>query len=268
MRNNSINTIDWAQDSKSFDTVAELYDVFRPSYPPELIEYILSASEISEDSRVLEIGSGTGIATILFAQRGYSVFCIEPGENLVAVARQKLRLFSQVEFAITTFETWQEPENTFDLVISAQAFHWIPKEIGYSKVAKVLRANGHVALFWNMYPDPQDMIYKEFDQVYQKYAPDLFSQNKPSYENLVQERKQELTGCGYFDQVEIKRFTWSVRYTAPQYVGLLNTYSDHLRLPEENRTRLFEEISKVIYRYGGYVDKPYVAVVYIARKPA
>jgi SAM-dependent methyltransferase len=268
MSNNSNNTIDWVQDSKSFDAVANLYDVFRPSYPPELITYILSASEISKDGRVLEIGSGTGIATILLAQRGYSIFCIEPGENLVAVARQRLRLFSQVEFAITTFETWQEPENTFDLVVSAQAFHWIPKEIGYSKVAKALRTNGHVALFWNMYPNPQGMIFKEFDQVYRKYAPDLFSKNKTTYENLVQQRKQDLIACGYFDQIEIKRFPWSARYTAPQYVGLLNTYSDHLRLSEENRTRLFEEIAKIIDRYGGYVEKPYIAVVYIARKPA
>jgi hypothetical protein len=53
-----------------------------------------------------------------------------------------------------------------------------------------------------------------------------------------------------------------------QYIGLLNTYSDHLSLPEPIRTSLFSGISEVIQQNGGYIDKPYLAVLYVAQKVA
>jgi SAM-dependent methyltransferase len=258
--------IDWKQESRRFDAVAELYDTFRPSYPPELVEHILSTCEITGEGRILEIGSGTGIATILFAQRGYSMLCIEPGENLAAVARQKLSHFPRVEFAITDFEDWEVQAGEFNLVICAQAFHWIPKETGYAKAAEALRANGHIALFWNMYPEPQEAIFQDLERVYQEYAPDLAELRVLSYEQLIQQREKDLAENGHFTQVEVKKFPWSARYTIPQYLGLLNTYSDHLRLPEENRKRLFDAIAQTIQNYGGTIEKPYMAVAYTAQK--
>ena len=120
-----------------------------------------------------EIGGGTGKATALLARWGFSILCIEPGKNLAAVAARKLKDFSHVAFETVTFEDWQERPNEFDLVMSAQAFHWVPKEIGYAKAASVLKENGYLALFWNMYLDPKGEIYSDLSQVYQECAPEL-----------------------------------------------------------------------------------------------
>jgi hypothetical protein len=46
----------------------------------------------------------------------------------------------------------------------------------------------------------------------------------------------------------------------------LNTYSDHLRLPEETRKHLLLSIGKVIEQHGGSVERPYLAVLYVAEK--
>ena len=100
--------IDWKRDSQSFDTVAELYEAYRPGYPESLVEQILTTTGIPKRGRILEIGSGTGKATALFAQRGYSILCIEPGKHLARIARQKLVAFRKVKFQITTFEDWEE----------------------------------------------------------------------------------------------------------------------------------------------------------------
>src|SRR4051812_31892173 len=106
----------------TFDRIAALYDQVRSSYPEALISDVLRASGIAADGRILEIGSGTGKATELFARRGYRMLCVELGENLAAVARHKLAEYPGVEFYIGPFEDWPVEEGAFDVTISAQAF--------------------------------------------------------------------------------------------------------------------------------------------------
>ncbi len=257
--------IDWKEESRRFDGVAEFYAAYRPDYPDVLIECIISLTGIQKSGKILEIGSGTGKATAPFAQRGYSILCIEPGENLVSAAKQNLENFPRIEFQEFAFEDLNERTNEFDLVISAQAFHWVPKEIGYAKVARALKANGCMALFWNMYPYPEGGVYDDLKKVYKEQAPNLATRTG-SYEELLKQREIEIIESGCFGTVELRKFPWVTRYSTEQYLGLLNTYSDHLRLPKEDRNRLFESIAEVIERYGGYIEKPYLAVLYTAQK--
>src|SRR5436305_1222129 len=77
----------------SFDNVALQYDRSRPGYPSALIDDAIALSGIAGDDRVLEVGSGTGIATELLARRGYRIETIEVGAAVAAVAREKLRGF-------------------------------------------------------------------------------------------------------------------------------------------------------------------------------
>lgn len=258
--------IDWKKDSRSFDTVAGLYDTYRPGYPDFLIEYILSTTNIPENGRILEIGSGTGKATTQFAWRGYSILCIEPGKHLVRIARQKFKAFPEVKFQVTTFDDWQNKGDLFDLVISAQAFHWVAPEIRYQKTAEVLKPNGHLVLIWNRPPPLAASLAQKLNQVYQEYAPELVQDKPKTYEEGIQFWVRELEQSHYFDLVQVKRHPWMASYTTQQYLGLLQTYSDHLRLPEERRQQLFTGIGEVLEQEGGRLEKPYEAVAYIARK--
>jgi SAM-dependent methyltransferase len=71
-----------------FDEAALLYDEVRPGYPEELFDDIVALSGIPSGGRILEIGCGTGQATVPFARRGYRILCVELGKNLAAVAPQ------------------------------------------------------------------------------------------------------------------------------------------------------------------------------------
>jgi len=256
--------IDWREESKRFDGVAQLYDARRPAYPDALIDALISLTGIQRDSKIMEVGSGTGKATLPFAQRGFSIWCIEPGQNLVAVAAQTLKNYPRVEFEVVPFEHWQERPSEFDLVMSAQAFHWIPKTIGYAKAARALKGQGHLALFWNMYPDPTDAIFLDLRKVYEECVPE-WTGRSDSCEELIKQREADIRDSGCFSSVRVERFPWSVQYDAAQYVGLLGTYSDHLRLPEEQRQRLDDGVIEVITRHGGTIEKPYLAVLYTAQ---
>ncbi len=256
--------IDWLADSRSFNRVAEIYDAFRPDYPQELVETILRKSGIPDGGKILEIGSGTGKATLPFARRGYSILCIEPGENLARVAQNNLRDWPLVKWEIATFQDSPEVTEEFDLVISAQAFHWVPKPAGFIKAANALKKSGFLAIFWNLRGADEGLIFEELERVYRERAPDLGDDGK-SVEEVIQEREQEISACGCFDTVEVSRFYWMKRYDIRQYLGLMNTFSDHLRMSETQFTDLCAGVAEVLEGYGGVIDKRYQAVLYMAR---
>jgi len=115
-----------------------------------------------------------------------------------------------------------------------------------------------------MYPDPTDMISLDLRKVYEERAPELAARSS-SCEELIQQRETDIWESGLFSNVCVNRFPWSVKYNAQQYVGLLGTYSDHLRLSEEKRRRLYEGVIEVITQHGGIIEKPYLAVLYVAQ---
>ncbi len=256
----------WQERSRSFDRVADLYDACRPDYPEALVESVVALAGLRPGSRVLEIGSGTGKATAPFARRGFSILCIEPGRDLAAVAARKFAGYPAVAFETVPFEEWPELQGEFDLVMAAQAFHWVPKEVGYAKAARALKSGGHLALFWNRNPGLQGPIFSDLERVYQERAPELFETPTACEEQENQRTLDDITSSGCFGPVQMLKFPWPARYDARQYLGLLNTYSDHLALPEATRASLFEGVAEVIERHGGTIERPYVAVLYVAAK--
>src|SRR4051812_6730684 len=109
----------------SFDEVASLYDATRPGYPDALFSDVSEACGLVPGDRVLEIGCGTGQATRSLAERGLRILALDPGHDLIRVARERLGALPHVEFAETTFEAWRPLPATFKLVIAAQSWHWV-----------------------------------------------------------------------------------------------------------------------------------------------
>src|SRR5207245_4033557 len=77
----------------SFDRNAELYDAARPPYPDALVDVAVVRSGIQAGGRILEIGAGTGKATLAFARRGYAILALEAGANMAAVLRRNVAMF-------------------------------------------------------------------------------------------------------------------------------------------------------------------------------
>ena len=94
---------------------------------------------------MLEIGCGTGQATVPLAERGYRVVAVEMGTDMAAVARRNLAAFDSVEVVTAVFERWPLPVEPFDVVFSATAFHWIDPAVRVAKSADALRLGGLLA---------------------------------------------------------------------------------------------------------------------------
>jgi ubiquinone/menaquinone biosynthesis C-methylase UbiE len=256
--------IDWKQESQRFEGVAELYEAHRPGYPQDLIETLISYSGLLPGDRILEVGSGTGKATALLAGRGYSITCLEPGRSLAEVARRKFRHHHEIRFEYARFEDWLAPKASFNLLFSAQAYHWVPKEVRMSKAAWTLKPEGCIALLYNLYSDVDSALRRDLDQIYRQLAPEI-SERARNPEAEIQQITDEIRDSGLFYQPLVVRHPWSRRMDTATYLSLLNTYSDHLRLTDDARRRLFDGVAGSVERYGGQIDQQYLGVLHIAR---
>src|SRR5881392_4511111 len=131
---------------KVFDEIAAEYDRHRPAYPDELIDRACQVAGLGRGDHVLEVGCGSGQLTRALLARGLRVTAVEPGQNLIALARRNLDGAGAVEFVNAQFEDASLPREQFQAVFSASAFHWVDPEVSWQKAADVLAPGGTLAL--------------------------------------------------------------------------------------------------------------------------
>lgn len=250
----------------SFNDQAERYDRYRPHYPEALVTAVMEYAGIPQDGSMLEIGCGTGKATQSFAKFGKKIVGVDPGGKLLEIARSHCLEFPTVSFVESTFEEWEHPGETFDLIYSAQSFHWVPEEIRYTKTYELLKPNGTLALFWNCIKDDTEFSRAE-NEIWVKH---LGEKMRGSYaERFEQEGLLELEDfrrSSLFHSVEYHQFPHAITYDREHYLGLERTYSDNAKMDATIREPLFSDIGDLIDSSGGKVTVPYTAVLFIGRR--
>ncbi|HEY3726424.1 MAG TPA: class I SAM-dependent methyltransferase [Solirubrobacteraceae bacterium] len=233
--------------------MAELYDRVRPSYPPALLDELLSDGAVD----VLDVGCGTGIAGALLAARGCSVLGVEIDERMAELARAK-----GLTVEVAQFERWDDAGRRFDLITSGQAWHWIEPAAGAEKAARLLRPGGRIGLFWNL-GDPSSAVRDRLAPIYERLEPELesYSVVLGARSGRQSESVSGLEGSGRFGEVTVRRFPWSRRYDTAAWLAFLQTHSDHHALPPERRERLLTAVGAAIDELGGSFEVDYEAVL-------
>jgi SAM-dependent methyltransferase len=249
----------------TFNDVAEIYDEVRPGYPEQLIEDVLSLSAIPPGGRILELGCGTGKATIPFARRGYRMLCLELSKNMARLAADLCQPFPGVGVRNISFEDWPLQEKAFDLVICAEAFHWMLPDIKFAKTAASLKSGGSIALFWHGHHSGKSKFFQEAEELYRKKVPQLAEMRRKTPEELQRETIAEIEGSDLFDNVVVRRYSWREVYSAEHYVKLVSTYSPVQRLEEDMRQSVLDDIRDLIGRHGGMVESEYISRLYVAK---
>lgn len=261
--------------------IAALYDEIRPSYPESLIEDVIEKTSVRIGDRLLEIGAGTGKATVQFAEKGFSIHSIELGEDMAEILRDKCKSYPKVSMHIGTFEEWNHPDNEkYDMIYCAQAFHWLDKDVKYEKCFRLLKDEGYLALFWYNPCEDESEVTKELgkrvDQIVQKYAKDyLVDKGKPERRahdgvSKEDERKAEIEASGLFELVDKIEYTHETRNNAKQYIKARKSVPAFASIldgmEEEAIERMDNEIEEVINSYGGYVSTLFKYSLYITKK--
>ena len=243
------------------------YDRYRPLYPDELFSDIKLYGLFSSKSHVLEIGIGTGQATLPFLQAGCKVTAVELGDKLSAFVQKKYASYPEFKVIHADFMLADLLDDSYDLIYCATAFHWLPQPESYQKIMKLLKKGGTLALFWNHpFPNRHDDISNQINQsVYQKYRPSDKKQIEFS-ESDLKIRENELKEAGFTD-IQTKLYHRTRTISSYDYIGLLNTYSDHRLIPENIKSAFEKEMTERLNLTDGTISIYDTIDLYLARKP-
>ena len=256
---------------RTFDTVASTYEKFRPGYTDELYGMIFDYIALHESCRAVEVGIGGGQATLPILRTGCHLTAVEHGEEFSKICKEKFKEYPNFSVITDKFENIDFLDNTYDLVYSASAFHWIPEDIGYTKVYAMLKSGGVFARFANHpYRDRGNLpLSEEMDRIYAEYYYKFHNKKQEvpkeySGEQAVQRAKiAEKYG---FADIKYALFHRTRTFSAKEYSTLLGTYSDHIAIEESIRKEFFSEIENAINNHGGSITVYDTIDLQLARK--
>lgn len=250
----------------TFDSAAERYDRARPPYPRQLFDDLAVMAELGGGDRILEIGPGTGIATVPLAERGYQIVAVELGAELAAVARRRLAPHANVEVVVAPFEDWPIPNEPFDAVVSATAFHWIDPEVRLTKSAQALRPGGSLAIIeTRRVPVGDERLLADVWRCSERFDPTARPPRKLTADEPP-ECLAELDDSSLFNPVASRLYEWTQEYTTEGYVDLLMTFSNVLALKPRPQSGLLDCMADVIDReLAGRISEDIVNHLVVAR---
>lgn len=224
---------DRAARSRSFESVAEQYERYRPDYPPEAIAWAAAELGLAAGARVLDVGAGTGKLTRVLVAAGFDVVAVEPGGAMLDQLRAAV---PQAEPHEAPAEAIPLSDASVDAAFAAQAFHWFDRERALPELQRVVRPGGGLVLVWNWW-DERDPLQNELGGLV-------------GYAGHEPYREEELPGAPWFREAG-RTVVETTQESSPEaLIGYLSTASSFLVADPAEREQTFAEVRTIASRYG------------------
>lgn len=227
-----------------FDGVADRYQALRREYPPESVRFVIDTARLGPGRAVLEVGCGTGQLTGLLAGHDLAVTAIDIGAGMIAAARQHLG-GAPVRLHVASFEEFDAPEGSFDLIISATAFHWVDPAVKFAKPARLLKAGGWLALLdtEERYDDPLGSHLRDMWAARCEHGDALAGQRTPP--------ATDLTGAaGWFGPPVHRSYSQRMLLPAQTVIGLETTRATFLSWPERTQQDFTRDLRRHLRQHA------------------
>jgi SAM-dependent methyltransferase len=271
-----------------FDDVAEAYGRHRPTYPDALVDQACAAAGLGPGAEVLEIGCGTGQLTHSLFARGLRVTAVEPGQQLIARARERLDDTGDVRFVNARLEDASLPRARYSAVFAASAIHWIDPDVSWRKMADALVDGGSLALLSHFgLDDPRSAEdQQELHAAMTTIAPESAAA-WPTYRDLactldgIEARRENVSNvwawlgsheiardhaADLFDEAQLAAAPMLLEHTAEELNALLGTMSFWAGLSPRQRDALAAENQAFHERIGRPIRSSALACLVVARR--
>jgi len=224
-----------------FGTVAELYDAYRPSPPPEAVEIF---GELA-GREVLEVAAGTGLWTRFLVAHGATLTVVEPDDAMRAVLERKS---PEVRSLAGRAEDLPVPDESFDAVVVSSAWHWFEQPRAIHEMARVLRDGAKLYVLWNGFS--RDVVWID----------ELTKLREEPGDGNARPRGwgADLGDDGLFGDVVNLEMHWTWPRTADELLAVFGTYSGTLMKTEAQRRAMDLELRRRIEEVAqaGMVEVP------------
>lgn len=227
--------------ARAFGGVVDAYDRGRPSYPREAAAWLTDAQPLS----VLELGAGTGKLTEQLVALGHDVHATDPDPEMLAKLAERL---PEVRTSQASAEEIPAGDRTYDVVVSAQAFHWFDLDRALPEIARVLKAGGLLSLVWNQRDERVPWV--------RRLGAIIGTQDQ------LREPAAALDGSKLFAEVEETEFRFRQQIDKHTIKDLVLSRSNVATLPPEQREAKLTEVAAFYEEYGRGMDGmqlPYAA---------
>jgi ubiquinone/menaquinone biosynthesis C-methylase UbiE len=158
-------------DSKiRFSSRVNNYIKYRPSYPPEIIQFLKDQKVLFNESIIADIGSGTGILSELFLKNGNKVYGIEPNPDMRNAGKKLLATYLNHVSVNGSAEFTGLQDNNIDLITAGQAFHWFDQQKARLEFLRILKPGGLVILIWNTRKRSGSIFLKNYEKFILKFG--------------------------------------------------------------------------------------------------
>lgn len=248
----------YMENTKRFSNRVDDYVKYRPGYPPELINYL--RENISENSIIADIGSGTGILTEMLLKAGFEIIAVEPNNEMLERSKEILASYKKLSFTKGTAEDTMLPDNCVDGIVAAQAFHWFDRKKAKNEFKRILKPGGFVSLIWN-----ERLVKSEFEIEYEQLIENFSTDySRVDHRNITD---GEIDNFFAPHPVILKIFTNYQEFDFEGLKGRLQS-SSYMPLPGDERYDGLVKTSKLLfkkYQNNGLIKINYDTKMYIGK---
>lgn len=228
-----MGTVDSGARALSFGEIVDRYDRYRPSVPPEALDWLLP----DDCGTVVDLAAGTGALTRRMVGRVRHIVAVEPDPRM----RETLAVnCPQVRLLPGTAEQMPLPDGQADALLIAMAWHWMDPQRAMPEIARVLRGGGTFGVLWN-HRDVSVPWVAELDRFTR-----ALRARESGGGGAAQSpgRALDPPPGTLFSPLAEMRMTWSMTVTAEEIVGLLGTDASAIALPAEARRAVDEQVAR------------------------
>jgi ubiquinone/menaquinone biosynthesis C-methylase UbiE len=247
-----------------FDAAADSYDAARPSYPDDLFTELERRAGPLDGRVVVDSGAGTGIASRQLAERGARVISLDIGEQMLRRAHARS---PRTPCVLADGNRMPLRTGCADLVTFAQSWHWFDQQIASADVARVLRAGGCWAAWWNRASGAGEPWFDRYEGVLSSFCPGYTWRHERD-ETLAHDSSSALESTLLMEPMGQIVLSWTRQLPAADWFTDEQSKSYIISLEPAVRESLLGELAEIVTdRFpDGQMSVPYLTTLAVARR--